>query len=106
MHVSLVSNFIPRYGWLEAVESGTSQREFQCSLVLFVIGRCTRLGMLNSICHLLDLVCNLVRMEDVVISFRFDFAVYDAVISKEPYGRLNVFVYIYVIYVQQNKNWS
>ena len=50
--VSLVSNFIPRYGWLEIVESGTPQGEYECSLgfVLFVIGRCTHLGMLNSIC--------------------------------------------------------
>ena len=34
---------------------------------------------------------------DVVICFRFDFAIDDAVISKEPYWRLNVVVY--VIYV-------
>ena len=61
--VSLVSNFIPRYGWLETVESGTPQREYECSLVLFVIGRCTHLGMLNSICHLLDHVCSWIRSD-------------------------------------------
>ena len=74
-------------GW--RLESGTPQREYECSLglVLFVIGRCTHLGMLNSICHLLD----------VVMCFRFDYAIDDAVISKEPYWRLNVVVY--VIYV-------
>ena len=43
-------------------------------------------------------------MEGVVICFRFDYAIDDAVISKEPYWRLNVVVY--VIYVYQKKNWS
>ena len=61
---------------------------------MFVIGRCTHLGILNPICHLLDHVfyslIMQVRLEDVAISFRFDFAIYDAVISQEPYGRLNV----------------
>ena len=33
-------------------------------------------------------------MEDAVICFRFDFAIDDAVISKEPYWRLNVVVYV------------
>ena len=81
------------------MESGTPQREYECSLglVLFVIGRCTHLGMLNSICHLLDHELDQVRLEDVVICFRFDYAIDDAVISKEPYWRLNVVVY--VIYV-------
>ena len=34
-----------------------------------------------------------VRLEDVATSFRYDFAIYDAVISKELYGKLNV-IYI------------
>ena len=40
-------------------------REYECSLklVLFVIGRCTHLGMLNSICHLLDNVYSLIRSD-------------------------------------------
>ena len=47
------------------MESGTPQREYECSLglVLFVIGRCTHLGMLNSICHLLDHVCSWIRSD-------------------------------------------
>ena len=36
-------------------------------------------------------------MEDVAISFICDFAIYDAVISKEPDGRYNVV--LYVIYI-------
>ena len=39
------------------MESGTPQREYECSLglVLFVIGRC--------ICHLLDHVCSWIRSD-------------------------------------------
>ena len=71
------------------MESGTPQREYECSMgfVLFVTGRCTHLGMLNSICHLLDHVCNLVRSDWRMLLSVSDFilhAVYDAVISKEP----------------------
>ena len=63
--VSLVSSFILRYGWLETVESGTPQSEYEYSLglVLFVIGRCTHFGMLNSICNLLDHVCSWIRSD-------------------------------------------
>ena len=45
------------------MESGTPQREYECSvgLVLFVIGRYTQLEMLNSICNLLDHVCSWIR---------------------------------------------
>ena len=35
-----------------------------------------------------------VRLEDVAICFRCDFVIHDAVISKEPYGRLNVVAYV------------
>ena len=47
------------------MESGISQREYECSLglVVYVIGRSTHLGMLNLICHLLGHVCNLVRSD-------------------------------------------
>ena len=47
------------------MESGTTQREYECSLglVLFVIGRCTHLEMVNTICHLLDHVCSLIRSD-------------------------------------------
>ena len=47
------------------MESGTPQREYECSLglVLFVIGRCTHLGMLNSICYLLHHVCSWIRSD-------------------------------------------
>ena len=43
------------------MDSSTSKRESECSLgglVLFVVGRCTHLEMLNSIYHLLDHVCS------------------------------------------------
>ena len=36
--VSLVSNCIPIYEWLEIVESGTPQREYECSLGLVWFG--------------------------------------------------------------------
>ena len=47
------------------MESGTPQTEYICRLgfVLFVIGRCIHLGMLNSICHLLDHVCSWIRSD-------------------------------------------
>ena len=47
------------------MKSGTPQREYECSLgyVLFVIGRWTHLGMLNSIFHLLDHVCSRIRAD-------------------------------------------
>ena len=47
------------------MDSGTPQREYECSLglVLFVIGRGTHLGMLNSICHLLDHDCSWTRSD-------------------------------------------
>ena len=67
--------------------------------VWFVIWRCTHLGMLNSICHLLDHVCSLIRSDCRMLLSVSDviFAIYDAVVSKELYGRLNVVVY--VIYI-------
>ena len=53
--------------------------------------------MLNSICHLLDHVCSFIRSDWMMLLSVLDFAIHNAVISKEPYGRLNVVVY--VIYV-------
>ena len=83
------------------MESGTPQREYECSMgfVLFVIGRCTQLGMLNSVFHLLDHDCIVGsgRIGGCCYLFQILFAIDDAVISKEPYWRLNVFVY--VVYV-------
>jgi len=37
-------------------------------------------------------------LEDVAISFRCDFAIYDAVISNEPYERLNVVIFMSSMY--------
>ena len=57
------SNFTPRCEWLDTVDNGWPESEYLCGLglVLFVIGRCTHLDTLNSICHLSDHVCSWFR---------------------------------------------
>ena len=44
----------------------------------------------------------MVRLEDVVINFRCDFAICDAVINKAPYGRLNIVVYFTCVQLNIN----
>ena len=134
--VCLIYNLIPRYGWLETVESGTPQFGLVWfglvwfglvwvglgwfglvwfglvwfglvwfglvwfglvwfGLVWFPIGKCTHLRMLNSICHLLDNVCSLIRSDWRMLLYVSDVILRYVMLSSAK--RLNVVVY--VIYV-------